>query len=281
MASLSQINQFRCKAPSVTLSASNLIPKLSISLPCVVEFSGQSIRKPNNSPRPVLCVRAVTDEDEWGPDNKKEGEGEGEGEGSAVGVAVAEEEKVSEALDTDRLKKALANSFYGTNRGSKATSETRAEIVELITQLEARNTDTAALHLLNGNWILAYTSFAGLFPLLSSGTLPLVKIKFDEGFIGTLQLPDSLVIPEILVSLAQKVDLTHFKGILNSVEGAASNVDRTMFSRPPLKNPISRSNAPSWLLTTYLDEELRISQGDGGCVFVLIKEGSSLLSSLC
>ncbi|KAK4270997.1 hypothetical protein QN277_019757 [Acacia crassicarpa] len=326
MACLSQINQFRCKAPSVTPLASNLILKPSISLPCMVEFSGQSIRKPYNSPRPVLCVRAVTDDDEWGPDNKKEGNGEGEG--SAVGVAVAEEEKVPEALETDRLKKALVDSFYGTDRGLKATSETRAEIVELITQLEARNPNPAptdALQLLNGKWILAYTSFAGLFPLLSRGTLPLVKveeisqtidsqnftvqnsvqfagplattsvstnakfevrspkrvqIKFDEGIIGTPQLTDSLVIPENVEFLGQKIDLTPFKGILNSVENAASNVARTISSQPPLKIPISNSNAQSWLLTTYLDEELRISRGDGGSVFVLIKEGSYLLASL-
>ncbi|XP_028794705.1 plastid-lipid-associated protein, chloroplastic-like [Neltuma alba] len=321
MASLSQINQFRCKALSVTPSASNFMPKPSISLPCMVEFSGQSIRKRNSSLRPVLCVRAVTDDDEWGPDKKKEEEG------SAVAVAVADE-KAAEESETDRLKKALVDSFYGTDRGLKATSETRAEIVELITQLEAKNPNpapTEALALLNGKWILAYTSFAGLFPLLSRGTLSLVKveeisqtidsqnftvqnsvkfagplattsvstnakfevrspqrvqIKFEEGIIGTPQLTDSLVIPENVEFLGQKIDLTPFKGILNSVEDAASNVARTISSRPPLKIPISNSNAQSWLLTTYLDQELRISRGDGGSIFVLIKEGSSLLSSL-
>ncbi|XP_028778791.1 plastid-lipid-associated protein, chloroplastic [Neltuma alba] len=321
MASLSQINQFRCKALSVTPSASNFMPKPAISLPCMVEFSGQSIRKRNSSLRPVLCVRAVTDDDEWGPDKKKEEEG------SAVAVAVADE-KAAEESETDRLKKALVDSFYGTDRGLKATSETRAEIVELITQLEAKNPNpapTEALALLNGKWILAYTSFAGLFPLLSRGTLPLVKveeisqtidsqnftvqnsvkfagplattsvstnakfevrspqrvqIKFEEGIIGTPQLTDSLVIPENVEFLGQKIDLTPFKGILNSVEDAASNVARTISSRPPLKIPISNSNAQSWLLTTYLDQELRISRGDGGSIFVLIKEGSSLLSSL-
>lgn len=74
----------------------------------------------------------------------------------------------------------MVGSFYGTDRGLKATSETRAEIVELITQLEARNPTPAsndALTLLNGKWILAYTSFAGLFPLLSSGLLLLLKVE--------------------------------------------------------------------------------------------------------
>lgn len=265
--------------------------------------------------RPVGRVRAVTSDDEWGPEKEEE----------AYGGGVAVEEKPTET-ETEKLKKALVDSFYGTDLGLKATSETRAEIVELITQLEAKNPNPAptdALTLLNGKWILAYTSFAGLFPLLSSGTLPLVKveeisqtidtlnftvqnsvqfagplattsistnakfdvrspkrvqIKFEEGIIGTPQLTDSLEIPENVELLGQKIDLTPFKGILTSVQDTASSVVKTISSRPPLKIPISNSNAQSWLLTTYLDEELRISRGDGGSVFVLIKEGSSLLT---
>lgn len=263
--------------------------------------------------RPATRVRAMTSDDEWGPEKAEESYGGG-------GVAV--EEKPAE---TENLKKALVDSFYGTDRGLKATSETRAEIVELITQLEAKNptpAPTDALTLLNGKWILAYTSFAGLFPLLSRGTLPLVKveeisqtidsqnftvqnsvqfagpltttsistnakfevrspqrvqIKFEEGIIGTPQLTDSLEIPENVEFLGQKIDLTPFKGILTSVQDTASSVVKTISNQPPLKIPISNSNAQSWLLTTYLDEDLRISRGDGGSVFVLIKEGSSLL----
>jgi hypothetical protein len=89
-------------------------------------------------------------DDEWGPD-KEEGP-------YAAAVAVVEEAKPAELSEIDRLKKALVDSFYGTDRGLKATSETRAEIVELITQLEAKNptpAPTEALSLLNGKWILA------------------------------------------------------------------------------------------------------------------------------
>ncbi|KAE9594723.1 hypothetical protein Lal_00043152 [Lupinus albus] len=91
-------------------------------------------------PRPVFCVRAVT----YDADNE-----------NGSGVAVVEEVKKTEA---EKLKKALVDSFYGTNRGLKVTSETRAEIVELITQLEAFNptpAPTDSLTLLNGKWILA------------------------------------------------------------------------------------------------------------------------------
>jgi hypothetical protein len=84
--------------------------------------------------------------------------------------------------------------------------------------------------------------------------------------------------PENVEFLGQKVDLTPFKGLITSVQETASSIAKTISSQPPVKFPISNSNAESWLLTTYLDEELRISRGDAGSVFVLIKEGSSLLT---
>ncbi|XP_043693178.1 light-induced protein, chloroplastic-like [Telopea speciosissima] len=246
--------------------------------------------------------------------------------GEGVVTALAEEEKPKQSSEVEKLKKALVESFYGTDRGLKASSETRAEIVELITQLDALNptpAPTDALTRLNGKWILAYTSFSGLFPLFSRGTPPWVKveeisqtidsenftvqnsvkfsgplastsfstnakfeirspkrvqIKFEEGIIGTPQLIDSIEIPENVEVLGQKIELSPFKGLINSLQNGASSVAKTISSQSPLKIPITNTNAQSWLLTTYLDDELRISKGDGGSVFVLIKEGSCLLS---
>ena len=105
-----------------------------------------------------------------------------------------------------------------------------------------------------------------------------VQIKFEEGIIGTPQLTDSIEVPENVEFLGQKIDLTPFKGLITSVQDTASSVVKTISNQPPLKIPISNNNAQSWLLTTYLDGELRISRGDAGSVFVLIKEGSSLLT---
>lgn len=105
-----------------------------------------------------------------------------------------------------------------------------------------------------------------------------MQIKFQEGIIGTPQLTDSIVLPENVEFLGQKFDLTPIKGLLNSVQDTASSVAKTISSQPPLKIPLSNSNAESWLLTTYLDDELRISRGDAGSVFVLVKEGSALLN---
>ncbi|KAK4858259.1 hypothetical protein QYF36_013455 [Acer negundo] len=320
MASISQLTQFPCRVLSPAPShhqKSSILPLNSIN------FGQRITGKPYNSVhefnrvRPVFLTR-VAEGDEWGTEKQEEVEG--------GAVAVAEEEPPKEETEIDSLKKALVDSFYGTNRGLSATSETRAEIVELITQLEAKNptpAPTEALTLLNGKWILAYTSFLGLYPLLSRGTFRLVtveeisqtfdsesftvqnsiqfagplattsfstnakfevrspkrvQIKFEEGIIGTPQVTDAIVLPENVEFLGQKIDLTPFKGFVTSVQDTASSVAKTISSQPPLKFPISNSNAQSWLLTTYLDEDLRISRGDAGSVFVLIKEGSSLLA---
>ncbi|KAJ9689845.1 hypothetical protein PVL29_012488 [Vitis rotundifolia] len=320
MAGVSQFNQIFCKTCAVAAPQVHSGAKLAFFQANSVGVVGKAVGRVRvsagevNRGRPVVLVRTALD-DEWGPEKV-----EPEGEGSTV--AVVEEEKSKEI---NSLKKALVDSFYGTDRGLKATSETRAEIVELITQLEAKNptpAPTEALTLLNGKWILAYTSFAGLFPLLSRGTLPLLKveeisqtidsenftvqnsvqfsgplattsistnakfevrspkrvqIKFQEGIIGTPQLTDSIELPENVEFLGQKIDLTPFKGLITSVQDTASSVAKTISSQPPLKFSIPNSNAESWLLTTYLDEDLRISRGDAGSIFVLIKEGSSLL----
>lgn len=106
----------------------------------------------------------------------------------------------------------------------------------------------------------------------------LMQIKFEEGIIGTPQLTDSIVLPENVEFLGTKIDLTPFKGLITSVQDTASSVAKTISSQPPFKFSFSSRNAESWLLTTYLDEELRISRGDAGSIFVLIKEGSSLFT---
>ncbi|KAK1572448.1 hypothetical protein Q3G72_032769 [Acer saccharum] len=103
-------------------------------------------------------------------------------------------------------------------------------------------------------------------------------IKFEEDIIGTPQVTDSIVLPEHVEFLGQKIDLTPFQDFVTSVQDTASSVAKTISSQPPLKFSISNSNAQSWFLTTYLDEDHRILRGDAGSVFVLIKEGSSLLT---
>ncbi|KAB2012277.1 hypothetical protein ES319_D09G078300v1 [Gossypium barbadense] len=335
MATIFQLNNFPCKTFLTTPKYLQSTSKPSILLLNSIKRTQNSssvshfLTRKSIRSRPGFQIFAA-DDDEGSPDKKEEvmEDPETESGGVIVAEAEAEEEKPKEEVgEIESLKKALVDSFYGTDRGWKASSETRAEIVELITLLEAKNptpAPTDSLPLLNGKWILAYTSFTGLFPLLSRGQLRLVKveeisqtidaesltvqnsvqfsgplasssisasakfevrsprrvqIKFQEGIIGTPQLTDSIVLPENVEFMGQNIDLAPIKGLLNSVLDTASTVAKTISSRPPLKFSLSNSNSESWLLTTYLDEDLRISR-DGGSVFVLIKEGSSFLTTM-
>ncbi|CAA7031010.1 unnamed protein product [Microthlaspi erraticum] len=316
MATVQLFSQFPCKARVSSSAISKYLPKTPVLVPM-----SSICRRPVLSTRGIAVSRAdfrarATDaEDEWGSDLVETG--------SATLMA---EEAIEAVEETERLKRTLVDSLYGTDRGLNASSETNAEIGDLITQLESKNptpAPTEALFLLNGKWILAYTSFVGLFPLLSRGIVPLVKVdeisqtidsdnftvqnsvrfagplattsistnakfeirspkrvqfKFEQGVIGTPQLTDSIEIPEYVEVLGQKIDLNPIRGLLTSVQDTASSVARTISSQPPLKFSLPGDNAESWLLTTYLDKDIRISRGDGGSVFVLIKEGSPLLN---
>eukprot|EP00850_Spirogloea_muscicola_P006437 SM000030S11446 [mRNA] locus=s30:691272:692339:- [translate_table: standard] len=225
----------------------------------------------------------------------------------------------------EELKQALIDSLYGTERGLKASSETRGEVAELIAALEAANptpAPTEDLALLGGKWLLAYTSFSELFPLLATGNLPFVtvgeisqtidayaqtvvnavqfsgpvsttsfsarasfelrspkrvQIKFEEGVLGTPQLvADSSELPSSTVVLGQSVDLRPFQSLLRPLQAVAEQLVRALSGLPPLRVPIGNASAQSWLLTTYLDKDLRIARGDGGSVFVLVRAGSPL-----
>ncbi|RID70718.1 hypothetical protein BRARA_C02717 [Brassica rapa] len=318
-------SQFTCKTLITSSSTSSFQSKSPILLPI------NPINRRLAVHRHDFKVRVSDVNDEWGPDSKGPGGDVDDEWGPEIGLnsSVAEkvaEEAIESAEETERLKRVLAGSLYGTDRGLSASSETRAEISELITQLESKNPNPApneALFLLNGKWILVYTSFVGLFPLLSRRISPLVKVdeisqtidsdsftvhnsvrfagplattslstnakfevrspkrvqvKFEQGVIGTPQLTDSIEIPEFVEVLGQKIDLNPIRGLLTSVQDTASSVARTISSQPPLKFSLPGDSAQSWLLTTYLDKDLRISRGDGGSVFVLIREGSSLLN---
>ncbi|WOK99038.1 hypothetical protein Cni_G07750 [Canna indica] len=101
------------------------------------------------------------EDDEWGRD-------------PGNGTPVPEDDKLGD------LKRCLVDSLYGTELGFRASLEDRAEILELINQLEAANptpAPTEETELLDGNWILLYTAFSELLPLLAVGATPFFKIK--------------------------------------------------------------------------------------------------------
>ncbi|KAF7138964.1 hypothetical protein RHSIM_Rhsim07G0131300 [Rhododendron simsii] len=95
--------------------------------------------------------------------------------GSAAAAAVEEEDD-----EVAGLKRRLVDMVYGTDFGFRASTETRAEVLELVTRLEASNptpAPTGAAEILDGNWVLVYATFSELLPLLAAGTTPLLKVK--------------------------------------------------------------------------------------------------------
>uniref|UniRef100_A0A1D1Z848 Putative plastid-lipid-associated protein 3, chloroplastic n=1 Tax=Anthurium amnicola TaxID=1678845 RepID=A0A1D1Z848_9ARAE len=250
------------------------------------------------------------EEDEWGRDP-----------GNGSGQAAPAEDKLGD------LKRCLVDTFYGTEYGLRTSAEVRAEVLELVSQLEAENPIPApveAVEVLEGNWILMYTAFSELLPLIAVGTTPLLKIKrisqaidtksftivnattltspfasfsfsasasfevrspsriqvrFKEGTFDPPVISSSVDLPENVDVFGQKIDLLPLQRTLNPVQEAVANIARVISGQPPLKVPIPGDRTASWLLTTFLDKDLRISRGDGG-LFVLAKEGSPLLDQV-
>ncbi|KAL6905388.1 hypothetical protein ACP4OV_002989 [Aristida adscensionis] len=228
----------------------------------------------------------------------------------------------------DELKRCLVDTVYGSELGFRASTEVRGEVVELVTQLEAANPTPAPVEapdLLDGNWILVYTAYSELLPILAAGATPLVKVKqisqeidsknmtivnastlstpfasfsfsatasfevqspsrievqFKEGSFQPPEISSSVDLPEQIEIFGQKISLGPVQQALNPLQQAFAGIAGSISGQPPLKLPIPGNNrARSWLLTTYLDQDFRISRGDGG-LFILAKEGSPLLDQL-
>lgn len=103
------------------------------------------------------------DEDEWGGDGFVGGIGNvsklKQVDEMVEEVVEEVEEVVEEVVDVKLLglKRSLVDTVYGTELGFRASSEERAEILELVNQLEALNptpAPTSSPELLDGNWVL-------------------------------------------------------------------------------------------------------------------------------
>lgn len=106
------------------------------------------------------------------------------------------------------------------------------------------------------------------------------QVKFQETVLSPPEAVEGLEAPKSISLFGRQIDLSNADALLKPVQDAASTIIRSLSGQPPIKVPFRNEKASSWLLTTYLDEDLRIARGDGGGVFVLVKEGSPLVSSL-
>ncbi|KAK9796640.1 hypothetical protein WJX73_006945 [Symbiochloris irregularis] len=229
--------------------------------------------------------------------------------------------------DVEELKAQLLDSFFDVDRGLNLTSEVGAEILELISQLEARNPTAApneAPDLLSGTWKLLYTANSELLPLLALAKLPLTRvgditqviqassstfqnkvlvegpvsrgsfmvdatfevrsptrlqIRFKEGTISAPEIVGTPEFPATASVLGRPIDLTSLRDALEPVNSAAlfafGQLRQVLDQLPDQQFPIPSKSATTWLLNTYLDEDLRISRGDGGSIFVLGKDAAT------
>jgi len=102
------------------------------------------------------------------------------------------------------------------------------------------------------------------------------QVTFKEGAIQPPEIKSKVDLPENVDIFGQKLSLQPLQQSLVPLQGVVENISRVISGQPALKIPIPGERTSSWLLTTYLDQDLRISRGDGG-LFILAREGSPLL----
>lgn len=116
----------------------------------IVDEWGERAEPDPEPPTKLPEADPAGDEDEWGGVGVSDDDYVLSGNGSA-GVNTGVDDKLME------LKRCLVDSVYGTDLGFRASPEVRAEVSELVNQLEAANptpAPTEATEVLDGNWVL-------------------------------------------------------------------------------------------------------------------------------
>jgi PAP_fibrillin len=195
-------------------------------------------------------------------------------------------------------KAKLLSAIANTNRGILANSLDRQAILAAITELELRNPHprplTTAIDLLAGDWRLLYTSSQSLlgidrFPLVKLGTIyqclrPMTSAVYNIAEVSSL-IPGLNGIVSIVATFTPVTESRVNVQFNRSVIGFQKLIDYSTPDRLitaietgkkftaidlPINRPADRD--PAWLEVTYLDESLRISRGNEGSVFVLVKD---------
>lgn len=196
------------------------------------------------------------------------------------------------------LKKTqLLEAIAGKNQGLLATAADRATILSALAQLEDYNPNPRPLevpHLLEGDWLLLYTSSKALlnldnFPLLQLGRI-YQCIRLEGTRIYNIAELGGLPYLETLVSVAAKFTPVSERRVDVQFERSIVGLQRLMKYQSPagfigaieagkkftpwelsLDIDLPSREQQGWLDITYLDEDLRIGRGNEGSVFVLRK----------
>ncbi|MEH1921568.1 PAP/fibrillin family protein [Nostoc sp.] len=190
-------------------------------------------------------------------------------------------------------KAALIDAIAGTNRGLLATEAQKQAILAAIATLEDFNPTprpVEASNLLDGNWRLLYTTSKAL---LNLDHLPLCKlgqiyqcIRVETTSVYNIAEIYGLPYLEGLVSVAAKFEPVSGRRVQVKFERSIIGLQRLIEYNSPVtfiqqieegrKFPgidvaIKSDKQQGWLDITYIDNDLRISRGNEGSVFVLTK----------
>lgn len=192
-------------------------------------------------------------------------------------------------IGKDNLLEAIA----GKNRGLLASESDKLVILASIAQLEDRNPTprpVEALDLLDGNWRLLYTTSRGILGL---DRLPFAKlgqvyqcIRAHEAKVYNIAEIYGLPYLESIVSVVASFEPISPRRVQVKFNRAIIGLQRLIGYKSPgeyileietgkkftaFDFPIDNRQQQGWLDITYLDEDLRISRGNEGSVFVLTK----------
>ncbi|MBD1923941.1 PAP/fibrillin family protein [Microcoleus sp. FACHB-831] len=190
-------------------------------------------------------------------------------------------------------KSALLEAIAGKNRGLLATETDKQAILAAVAQLEDRNPTPRPIEapeLLDGNWRLLYTTSGGL---LNIDALPLLKlgqiyqcIRAKEAKVYNIAEVYGLPYLEGIVSVTARFTPLSERRVQVQFQRSISGLQRLIGYQTPsefieqiemgktfpaIDFNINSENQQAWLDTTYLDNDLRISRGNQGSVFVLTK----------
>lgn len=190
-------------------------------------------------------------------------------------------------------KAELLEAIAGKNRGLLANDLDNIKILTIVEQLEDHNPTVnplSAKDQLNGNWRLLYTTSK---TLLGLDRVPLVKLGQIYQYISVknnkiYNIAEILGLPllEGLITVTANFTSVSHKRIKVNFERSIIGLQRLLnYQNPtqfislletgknflPLDFKINNERGQPWLEITYLDDNLRISRGNEGNVFILTK----------